>query len=134
MRLLFLLIPLAMSLGCGDDRIATYPVSGRVQFADGRPVRHGTIEFESIEHGTTATGKILHDGSFVLGTYTPDDGAAEGTHHAIVLQLVIADGAFKHTVDHGKAVPVKYGDYKTSSLDALVKAEEENEVVITLQE
>ena len=120
--------------GCGSDRVPTYPVSGRVQFSDGSPVRHGTIEFESVEHGTTAAGSIQHDGSFVLGTYTPDDGAAAGQHKAIIVQLVIADGSFKHTIDHGKPVPVKYSSYESSGLSASVNAEQQNDALITIDE
>ena len=112
----------------------TYPVSGHVQFADGEPVRTGTIELESKEHGTSATGTIQEDGTFVLGTYTPDDGAAAGNHRAIVVQIVIADGITKHTKDHGRAVPPRYGDYESSPLSVEVQAQPKNEVVLTLPE
>ena len=127
-----LIIPLLMSLGCGSDQIPTYPVTGRVEFTDGTPVRHGTIELESADHELSAAGKIQHDGSFVLGTYTPDDGAVAGEHKAIVVQMVIADGSFEHTVDHGKPVPVRYAAYETSSLTARVEAVESNEIVLQL--
>lgn len=132
MRKLLLLLAFAISVGCGNDRVATYPVSGEIEFSDGRPVRHGRIEFESVDHGTTASGKIQHDGSFVLGTYTADDGAAEGEHNVIVIQLVIADGAFKHTIDHGRPVPIKYGDYETSQLHQSISAEGENHVSVII--
>ena len=120
-------------IGCGSDRLPTYPVQGRVEFPEGLPVRHGTVELESEEHGTTATGTIQHDGTFVLGTYTTNDGAVSGQHKAIVIQLVIADGSFKHTIDHGRPVPTKFADYESSPLTVTVAAEPVNNVVLTIE-
>ncbi|WP_417376395.1 carboxypeptidase regulatory-like domain-containing protein [Gimesia maris] len=125
---------LICSYGCGSDKVPTYPVSGRVQFADGEPVRTGTIELESKEHGTSATGTIQEDGTFVLGTYTSNDGAAAGKHRAIVVQIIIADGITKHTRDHGRAVPPLYGDYDSSPLSVVVQAIPQNEVILSLSE
>ncbi|MCR9198548.1 MAG: carboxypeptidase regulatory-like domain-containing protein [Planctomycetaceae bacterium] len=122
-----------MLAGCSDGRPPVYPVSGRVQFLGGVPVRHGKVELESIEHGLTATGTIQHDGSFVLGTYTADDGAVAGSHRAIVVQIVVADGSFLHTVDHGRPVPVRYADYGSSPLSVTVSATHANELVIELE-
>ncbi len=132
MRAISVLATVLILAGCDSGQVDTYPVSGRVQFEDGQPVRTGTIELESIQHGTTATGKIQTDGTFVLGTYTPDDGAAEGEHRVIVVQIIIADGITKHTLDHGRSVPPDFGDYSTSKLRAEVQAQESNEIVVTL--
>lgn len=131
-RFLLLLAITLPLMGCGSDQVPTYPVRGKVQFDDGVPVRNGTIELESVEHGTTATGTIQSDGSFVLGTYTEDDGAAAGEHTAIVVQLVIADGAFKHTVDHGRPVPPKFADYESSPLKVTVEPKPQNEITVTI--
>jgi len=119
-------------VGCGSDQVTTYPVKGRIVFQDGSPVRTGTVELESKQFDTTATGSINHDGTFLLGTYTPNDGAAEGQHNVIVVQMIINDGSIKHTVDHGLAVPPRYGDYDTSPLTVRVQPIEENEIVLTL--
>ena len=132
MRWIALVNLLALTVGCGSDRVPTYPVSGRVQFADGDPVRVGTIELESLDFGTTATGRIREDGSFVLGTYTPTDGAAAGAHRAIVVQIIVSDGTFQHTRDHGRPVPRRYGNYETSSLSVTVTPQPANDVVIEL--
>lgn len=128
----FIITLLICSYGCSSDKVPTYPVSGRVQFADGEPVRTGTIELESKEHGTSATGTIQEDGTFVLGTYTPNDGAAAGKHRAIVVQLIIGDGITKHTRDHGRTVPPLYGDYDSSPLLVEVQAIPQNEVILSL--
>ncbi len=130
----FILVWLVCSYGCGSDKVPTFPVSGRVQFADGEPVRTGTIELESIEHGTSATGTIREDGTFVLGTYTSDDGAAAGKHQVIVVQIIIADGLTRHTKDHGRAVPPRYADYETSLLSVEVQPQPQNNIVVTLQD
>lgn len=129
-----LLLCIAVSCGCGSDQVQTYPVSGRVQFADGEPVRTGTIELESVTYGTTAAGTIQADGTFVLGTYAPDDGAAAGDHRAIVVQIIVADGITTHTKDHGRAVSPLYRDYESSPLRVEVLVAEKNEFVITLED
>lgn len=132
MKTLLTFVFLFCLVGCGSDQVTTYPVKGRVVFQDGSPVRTGTVELESKQFGTTATGFINQDGTFVLGTYTPNDGAAEGEHNAIVVQMIINDGSVNHTVDHGNPVPPSYGDYDTSPLKVGVQPIEENEIVLTL--
>jgi hypothetical protein len=127
-----LTVLIVSAVGCSSDQTPTYPVSGRVVFENGNPVRHGTIELTSVEYGTTSTGRIDHDGGFVLGTYTADDGAAAGDHNAIVVQMVIADGSFEHTIDHGDAVPTKYAAYENSPLEVSVNSDEENVVTLTI--
>lgn len=121
-----------LAVGCSDDRVAVYPTSGTVTFGDGEPVRVGIIEFESVEHGTTATGRINEDGTFTLGTYSADDGAAAGSHRVIAIQVIINDGLVKHHKDHGRAVPPRYASYETSGLTAEVKAADENSIAVQL--
>lgn len=134
MRWLPVALMFVAACGCSSDRVPTYPVTGRVQFSDGEPVRTGTVEFESEEFATTATGSIQDDGTFVLGTYESDDGAAVGKHRAIVVQIIIADGITKHTKDHGRAVPPRYADYSSSGLSLQVEPIEQNELIITLRD
>lgn len=129
----FALLVISALAGCGPAQIDTYPVSGIVKFSDGQPVRSGTVELQSIEYGTTATGTIRSDGTFQLGTYTPVDGAAAGQHKAIVVQLIIGDGMTVHHKDHGRAVPNHYGDYDTSGLTAEVAPVEKNQITLTLE-
>lgn len=117
--------------GCGQ-RLPTYRVSGVVQFSDGRPVRSGTVELESVAHGTAATGTIQRDGTFVLGTYRAADGAVAGEHRAIVVQLIVNDGSIQHTTDHGGRVPPRYGDYASSPLKVIVLPQAANEVSLII--
>lgn len=116
-----------MPTSCDDGRVPVYPVTGRVLFKDGSPVRTGTIELRS-EVGTTANGSIGEDGRFVLGTYAKDDGAAAGFHKAIVRQMVINDGTTQHTKDHGLPVAIFHSRYETSGLRLEVSAENPNDL------
>jgi hypothetical protein len=118
--------------GCGQERVPTYPVKGRVVFDDGQPVRSGTVELESMEAPLTASGRIQNDGTFVLGTYTPDDGAAAGKHRAIVVQLIISDGVSKHDLNHGRPVDARFGNFETSGLTAEVEQKESNELTLSI--
>lgn len=119
-------ICISMVTGCGASQVPTYPVSGTVVSDDGSPVRTGTVELESRDHKLTATGTIREDGSFVLGTYTSNDGACAGEHRVIVTQLIINDGTVQHTKDHGKPVDPLYASYNSSPLTASVSEKSEN--------
>ena len=115
------------------NRVPTYPVRGRVVFEDGSPVRTGRIELESSQFGTSATGRINDDGSFVLGTYESEDGATAGSHSAIIVQVVIDDGTIVHVKDHGKPVAQKFSRYETSGLSIDIEPIEQNDIVVTVQ-
>ncbi len=132
-RFLILVAFIPVAVGCGSDRPATYPVSGRVVFSNGQPVKSGTVELLSQEHKINATGTIRSDGTFELGTFTGNDGACEGTHSAIVMQMIISEGLHKHQQDHGLPVDPMYGTYSTSPLNVTVQAEGKNEVTLTVE-
>lgn len=119
--------------GCGESRVATYPVKGKVRFANGAPVRTGIVEFGSEDQQVTASGKIQTDGTFILGTYAADDGAAAGEHKVIVMQLIINDGLIKHVHDHGGAVDPMFASYQTTTLKAVVEAKESNEIELIVE-
>jgi hypothetical protein len=127
------LLCLLLAGGCGEDRPRAYPTKGRVIFADGTPVKLGTVELLSQNHGTTASGKIGEDGSFVLGTYTPDDGACDGPHKAIISQLMIFDGMVRHTMDHGSPVDPLYGSYNSSPLKVDIRRVAQNTLELKVE-
>jgi hypothetical protein len=122
-----------MISGCGSSRVPVYPVSGTVVSEDGSPVRTGTVELESRDHKLSATGSIREDGSFVLGTYTSNDGACAGEHRVIVTQLIINDGTVQHTKDHGQPVDPMYASYNSSPLTASVTEKTENILKFTVK-
>ncbi|MBL8812002.1 MAG: carboxypeptidase regulatory-like domain-containing protein [Planctomycetaceae bacterium] len=124
---------LTLLSGCGQGRPETYPTRGKVVFSDGSPVRLGTIELLSEEHKINATGTIQQDGSFVLGTFTPSDGACAGKHIAIVTQLIVNDGLTKHQLDHGAPVDPAYASYSTSPLFVVIEAKDMNDIELKVE-
>lgn len=103
-------------------------VSGRVTL-DGTPLRFGKVMFQNTQGGQPATGDIESDGSFVLSTFSPGDGAIVGTHRVRVVCYSSQDPT-KRSVDGpaGDAlgellVPEKYSSLGASGLSAEVPAE-----------
>jgi hypothetical protein len=116
-------IAIGLCLGCGEPRRKTFPISGRVVFADGSPVKVGTIETKSIQHSVQATGKIERDGSFSLTTYQEGDGAVEGEHQCVVVQFIPLENAESVRVSTTGVVNRKHASYATSGLTLRVSAE-----------
>src|SRR5687767_10062189 len=81
-----------LAAGCGTKGLVTYPVEGRVVFADGTPLPGGTIEFESLEGQpqVNARGSIESDGTFRLVTPPDREGAVAGAHRVLVQALTPA--------------------------------------------
>lgn len=125
--------------GCSDGRPRTYPVTGFVQFSDGKPVRSGTVEFRSTQHRLNARGKIDSTGRFQLGTFGTDDGAVAGMHQAIVTQIVAPPDArraprgHQHTTPLSALVAAKHARYETSGLEAEISPHERNEVTLVVE-
>jgi len=111
--------------GCHSDQLPTYPVEGTIRFEDGSFPKFGDIEFYSATHRINARGKINRDGSFKVGTYEPNDGAVEGNHKIIVIQIsgtyltAKYNDEIKH--DHGALVNTSYFDYRTSDLECNIE-------------
>lgn len=122
---------LAATLGC-SDRLDTYPVTGKVEFATGGAVHVGTIELKSREHGVQARGPIQSDGSFVLTTYQDGDGAVAGMHDCVVVQFVMTEdveGLRSSTIG---VVDPRFGSYATSGLTIEVSATKPNKPVVAV--
>jgi hypothetical protein len=69
-----LLVSLA---GCAESAI--HPVRGRVVFPDGKPLEHGTVILDTGMSKEGSWGAVRSDGTFVMGSNTPDDGVPAGT-------------------------------------------------------
>ena len=121
------------SNGCGEKQPTTYPVKGRVIFSDGKPVMLGTVELLSEAGAMNAQGSIQPDGTFTLGTFASNDGAVEGTHKAIVMQMIVSDGLPRHSMDHGDPIDPLYSSYSSSPLTALVQPTASNEITLTVE-
>ena len=105
--------PAALALltgwGCGQSSAphvgATLPVTGKI-LLNGRPLKTGRVKFEPEGPGREAQGDIKPDGTFVLTTYAPADGAVGGIHRISV------DGR----------VPVKYRNPSSSKVQVEIVA------------
>ncbi|WP_422931177.1 hypothetical protein [Singulisphaera sp. PoT] len=84
-RFILLVSPtLALAFGCADDagKVPLYTVTGSVQ-VDGKPASGVQIRFYPADKvgdldSLNPTSVSKEDGSFLMGTYTKDDGAPEG--------------------------------------------------------
>jgi len=121
--------------GCGTQQPATYPVHGKVVFADGSPLRGGTVEFRANHSsGQTiiASGIVAEDGTFQLTTFENQDGAVAGTHQVIVRPKRSAASAEKFGPAEPLAVDRRFFNYKTSGLEATV-TEGDNEIELRVE-
>jgi len=128
-----LAVVLCATFGCGDGRPPAYPAKGRVVFADGSPVKVGTIETKSKLHGVQATASIELDGSFVFTTYTQGDGAVAGPHDCVVVQFVQAENIKNHRPSTLGVVNPKHASYATSGLQIDISKDKPNELVIEVE-
>ncbi len=107
--------------GCDSGQLPTYPVEGTIRFKDGSFPKFGDIEFYNDAQQINARGKINRDGSFTVGTYEQGDGAVQGKHKIIVLQISGTHLTAKYSDDikhdHGALVNKAYFDYRTSDLE-----------------
>lgn len=122
-----LLFAIVVCSGCnsGPD---LGPVNGTV-LIDGKPLKFGKVMFQRVEGGQPATGEIQPDGSFVLSTFRPEDGAVIGTHRVRVVCYTSQDPARR--VAEGPAgdalgellIPERYSSLGASGLSAEVPPE-----------
>jgi hypothetical protein len=90
-RCILVLAALAFAWGCGSNNgLNLARVRGRVTYK-GEPVKYGTVHFMPSEDkgtkGPPALGVITSDGSYVLSTDEPGDGALVGSHRVGITGL-----------------------------------------------
>ncbi len=88
-RMLCAALLLTVIVGCGDNSMV--PVSGKVTFADGKPLTKGRVNFQSDKNN--AFGVIESDGSYELMSVEEGDGAPPGTYKVFI------SGAYEGEVD-----------------------------------
>lgn len=118
--------------GCGDGRVLTAPVSGRV-LVDGKPAAGAVVVLHPAE-GTLAAGaeklrpmgRSDDTGEFALGTWESSDGAPAGTWKATV-EWYAAEGATANADPESSDAQVDrlggaYADPDTSPLSLNIPA------------
>jgi hypothetical protein len=114
--------------GCGESRLPTAPVQGKVLY-NGKPLEFGAVRFQP-ELGPPASGFIQPDGTFELSTYKKGDGAIIGQHQVAITCFESQRPGFSGGADEemplGKSlIPQKYTQYYSSQLTREVKEENE---------
>ena len=126
------LVVLAVLAGCGEnpnpDIGTLYPVKGKVELANGKPLTSGGVEFMATKGSlAVATGKIGPDGSFTLSTR--DKEGAPATEYRV---KIVPDPSSDIYTTRGKAkvldprklpYSAKYLDEQLSELIVTVKPE-----------
>jgi hypothetical protein len=101
---LFGIAMLACSGGCGDG-LELAGVRGTVHF-DGKPLTEGKVLFASVERGKPAAGQINQDGTYVLSTLRPGDGAIPGKYKATIVTDLEIRGRKLHMTWLGPEQPL----------------------------
>ena len=131
-KILFLFFTASL-IGCrSDERLPTYPVTGRVILTDGSPLAGGWIICHSARHGLAARGVIEPDGRYSLGTYEPRDGALAGNH----LVAITPANPPGHDPDQGAALPAihrRFMHMETSGLQLQVEPDMKNHFELTVE-
>ncbi|MGL4514995.1 MAG: hypothetical protein ACRCT8_18070 [Lacipirellulaceae bacterium] len=100
-------------------------VSGTVAL-DGKPLKFGSVMFQHTAGGQPAQAQIQPNGSFVLSTFSPEDGARVGTHRVKVSCFSSQDPAVKAAGPAGDSlgtplIPMRYNSLGESGLSFEVK-------------
>jgi hypothetical protein len=105
---------LVLAAGCsGGAKVPkTYPVSGKVLQADGKPMTGGVVQFVPKNNlDVTTSGEIQADGSFTLSTVAENKkvtGATEGPHTVTVLPPVQSQKSEQGSAPPAILIPEAY--------------------------
>ncbi|MEM8865830.1 MAG: carboxypeptidase-like regulatory domain-containing protein [Planctomycetota bacterium] len=129
-RLLLLAIFACSLAGCGPD---LHSGKGVVQFTDGEPLHGGSVELRSRDYGAQYASRIDTQGGFQLTSRDGTPGVPPGEYDAVVVLIVMTDvlSAEQHT--HGRNVPMRYFDYKTSDLAATIPTAQSGPIELVLE-
>jgi hypothetical protein len=131
-RLLLFVLTNGMILGCSSPGPTTYPITGRVELAEGQSgllSGHHVEIVLSTDPTIRAAGVIQPDGRFTLETIhsgTLHLGAKEGTYQA---RVVLSDDDPESRKQATKAIAARFFQFSTSGLSIRVPTKEE----VTLQ-
>jgi hypothetical protein len=117
-----------MTTSCSKS---AYPVEGQVVFENDAPANElagSSITFEIKDKNVSATGTIKPDGTFLVGTFTDNDGAPPGKHRVVITPP-------PQKIDEPRQPPLiakKYESFDTSGLAADIEAKA-NKITIKVQ-
>jgi hypothetical protein len=118
-------VALVMVAGCTryQDPPMTYPVSGKVLLSNGQPAYPASITFCAKDKpGNDAMALTEPDGSFVLGTFSKDDGALPG-RYAVTIEPV-APGTVSGKKLPRISIPKQYQSEDTTPITVAVKEDD----------
>jgi hypothetical protein len=133
LTVLLFLFPLAS--GCSETGLSgLYQVKGKVTL-QGQPIGNVSISLKPIENDPEkrpASGTSKEDGTFVITTLKPGDGAYPAKYK-VLLGRVVAKSVGGNTI--GKdTIPKKYRDPKTTPIEYEVKAGKNPDLIIDIDE
>ncbi|MEQ8836399.1 MAG: hypothetical protein RID07_06305 [Lacipirellulaceae bacterium] len=117
---------IVITCGC-DSGPEIAPATGKVYYND-QPLPFGSVMFQPAK-GQPATGKIQPDGSFVMSSFSPEDGATVGPQKVRINCYSSQSPAAQSKPVVGERsigallIPRKYTSFDTSGFTAEVKAE-----------
>ena len=132
---LITLATLVSGAGCGQQQPApTFPVTGRVVFADGTPLASGgTIHLEAVDgYPYNARGAIQKDGTFQLSTFGELDGAVLGKHQAMVQAKRDTTDWTERGIVPRPVIDERFENYDTSGLEYNIE-ESNNELDVVVE-
>jgi hypothetical protein len=122
--------------GCSKGNLQeTYPVSGIVQWSNGQAaieLTGGMVAFEAIDRSKNHTfpvGAVQSDGTFILKTYQPGDGAPEGKYKVAIMPERNRDIEVRQPPS---VMDPKFENYMTSGLEVTIKPEV-NQLKLTVE-
>lgn len=130
-----LALALLSLVGCGPG-VDMGAVTGTVTL-DGKPMTFGTVMMQHVEGGQPSRAEIQPDGSFVMSTYKPEDGARVGSNRIRVTAYSTQDPSRPGGVSNSGAlgvlvIPEQYGSFGRSGLTADVQPGENPPLVLEL--
>jgi hypothetical protein len=115
------LLLLFAAAGCGTNGLTgLYKVKGKITL-QGQPIDDVVVTFKPIEVDPAkrpAGGRSTADGTFVISTLKPNDGAYPGKYKVLVGKFV----ANKAQTLSSDTVPMKYRNAETTPIEYEVKA------------